>query len=79
MMAKTITIIGSLNMDLVTVTDRMPVGGETMHASSFSTGAGGKGGNRKNRIWPHNLLPRREWDVMCSSCIGIYSFETGRY
>jgi ribokinase len=45
--SKAITIIGSLNMDLVTVTERMPAGGETMHALSFSTGAGGKGGNRK--------------------------------
>lgn len=33
-------------MDLVTVTDRVPVGGETLHATSFSTGAGGKGGNQ---------------------------------
>jgi len=45
---KIITIIGSLNMDLVTTTDRMPAGGETMHAISFYTGPGGKGGNRKS-------------------------------
>jgi ribokinase len=46
MASKTITIIGSLNMDLVTVTPYVPKGGETMTASSFSTGAGGKGANQ---------------------------------
>jgi len=45
MKQKIITVIGSLNMDLVTVTERVPVGGETLHASSFHTGCGGKGGN----------------------------------
>lgn len=43
---KTITIIGSLNMDLVTLTPYVPKGGETMTATSFSTGAGGKGANQ---------------------------------
>ncbi|PMD37631.1 ribokinase-like protein [Hyaloscypha variabilis F] len=46
MAPKTITIIGSLNMDLVTVTPRIPSGGETLTASSFSTGPGGKGANQ---------------------------------
>jgi ribokinase len=41
-----ITIIGSLNTDLVTTTHRIPSGGETLTASSFSTGAGGKGANQ---------------------------------
>lgn len=41
-----ITIIGSLNTDLVTVTSRIPSGGETLTASSFSTGPGGKGANQ---------------------------------
>lgn len=43
---RTITIIGSLNMDLVTLTPYVPKGGETMTATSFSTGAGGKGANQ---------------------------------
>lgn len=45
-MTKTITIIGSLNTDLVTLTPRVPSGGETLTATSFSTGPGGKGANQ---------------------------------
>lgn len=45
-MAPTILIIGSLNTDLVTRTPRMPQGGETLTASSFTTGHGGKGANQ---------------------------------
>lgn len=41
-----ITIIGSLNADLVTYTSRIPRGGETLQANSFNTGSGGKGGNQ---------------------------------
>lgn len=41
-----ITVIGSLNIDLVTTTHRIPSGGETLTASSFSTGSGGKGANQ---------------------------------
>lgn len=46
MATKTITIIGSLNTDLVTTTPRVPSGGETLTASAFSTGNGGKGANQ---------------------------------
>lgn len=46
MSPKTITIIGSLNTDLVTLTPRVPSGGETLTATSFSTGPGGKGANQ---------------------------------
>src|SRR5438045_592579 len=42
----TITVIGSLNTDLVTTAPRIPLGGETLTASSFSIGAGGKGANQ---------------------------------
>ncbi|RFU35266.1 hypothetical protein B7463_g1058, partial [Scytalidium lignicola] len=45
-MARTIAIIGSLNTDLVTLTPRVPSGGETLTATSFSTGPGGKGANQ---------------------------------
>lgn len=41
-----ITVIGSLNKDLVTVTPRVPSGGETLTASSFHIGSGGKGANQ---------------------------------
>ncbi|KAA8573637.1 hypothetical protein MFRU_001g03960 [Monilinia fructicola] len=46
MSPKTITVIGSLNTDLVTLTPRVPTGGETLTATSFSTGPGGKGANQ---------------------------------
>jgi ribokinase len=41
-----ITVIGSLNVDMVTVTSRIPEGGETILAKSFSSGWGGKGANQ---------------------------------
>jgi len=41
-----IAIIGSLNVDFITRTPRMPEGGETLTASSFNTGFGGKGANQ---------------------------------
>ncbi|KAG4439707.1 hypothetical protein IFR05_004785 [Cadophora sp. M221] len=60
MSPKTITVIGSLNTDLVSVTARVPSGGETLTGTSFHTGAGGKGANqavaaaRLSRSNPHN-------------------------
>jgi len=41
-----IEVIGSLNIDLVTRTKRMPRAGETLMAQSFSAGFGGKGANQ---------------------------------
>lgn len=41
-----IAVIGSLNVDLVTTTSRVPSGGETIHAVSHSIGYGGKGANQ---------------------------------
>ena len=41
-----ITVIGSLNTDLVTVAPRIPVPGETLRATSFFSGCGGKGANQ---------------------------------
>ena len=43
---KPIVVVGSLNMDLVMRTPRMPVGGETLHGHGFSTLPGGKGANQ---------------------------------
>ena len=42
---KPIVVIGSINMDLVCRTPRMPVGGETILGSDFVTIPGGKGAN----------------------------------
>ncbi|KAF1995227.1 ribokinase-like protein [Amniculicola lignicola CBS 123094] len=41
-----ISVIGSLNVDLVTRTSRVPVGGETLTSESFDIGFGGKGANQ---------------------------------
>lgn len=40
-----IAVIGGLVTDLVSLTDRIPDGGETITSNSFDTFAGGKGGN----------------------------------
>ncbi len=41
-----ITVFGSINMDLIATTDRLPQPGETVAGSQFATAAGGKGANQ---------------------------------
>ena len=41
-----IVVVGSLNMDLVIRTPRLPVPGETLFGSDFTTAPGGKGANQ---------------------------------
>lgn len=41
-----ITVFGSINMDLVATTPRLPKPGETVAGTGFSTAAGGKGANQ---------------------------------
>lgn len=41
-----IVVIGSLNMDLVTQTEKVPIMGETLTGTAFRTVCGGKGGNQ---------------------------------
>ena len=43
---KPIVVVGSLNMDLVIRTPRVPIGGETLNGHEFSTLPGGKGANQ---------------------------------
>lgn len=43
---KKIAVIGSNMVDLITYTDRMPKGGETLAAPAFKMGCGGKGANQ---------------------------------
>lgn len=43
---KPVVVVGSLNMDLVMRTPRVPVCGETLHGHEFSTLPGGKGANQ---------------------------------
>ena len=42
----TISVVGSLNMDLIIRTARFPQPSETIHGHSFSTACGGKGANQ---------------------------------
>ena len=46
MAQRTIAVIGSLNVDFITRTPRIPEPGETLTANSFDTGLGGKGANQ---------------------------------
>ncbi|MGK6316149.1 ribokinase [Neorhizobium sp. DT-125] len=41
-----ITVFGSINMDLIATTERLPQPGETVAGTSFATAAGGKGANQ---------------------------------
>lgn len=41
-----ISVFGSINMDLIATTERLPLPGETVHGDSFSTAPGGKGANQ---------------------------------
>ena len=41
-----ITVLGSVNMDLIATVDRLPAAGETVTGSHFTTAAGGKGANQ---------------------------------
>ncbi len=43
---KPIIVFGSINMDLVTKTPRLPIAGETLQGYEFFTAAGGKGANQ---------------------------------
>ena len=43
---RSVAVVGSLNIDFVTRTSRLPHPGETLQAISFDTGFGGKGANQ---------------------------------
>src|SRR5712671_2270916 len=45
-MAKRIVVVGSINLDLVGATHRIPIAGETVAGLSFQTFHGGKGANQ---------------------------------
>lgn len=75
----TITVIGSLNVDMVTVTDRVPGPGETLIAKSFSTGWGGKGANQAvaaHRLSRDGPGKRSKVEVRMIGAVGDDQFGT---
>ena len=72
-----ITVIGSLNKDLITRTSRVPDAGETLTANSFSTGSGGKGANQAvacARLSRHDAKAKGDVQVRMIGCVGFDSF-----
>ena len=65
---KKITVVGSINMDLVTSTNRVPVMGETVMGESFHTIPGGKGANQAV------AAARLGADTTMIGCVGNDSF-----
>ncbi len=65
-----IVVVGSLNMDLVIQTDRMPRMGETIIGRDFANIPGGKGANQAVAIG------RLGGDVSMIGCVGNDSFGT---
>lgn len=64
MINKKITVIGSINMDLVTSTNRVPILGETVMGEAFHTIPGGKGANQAV------AAARLGADVTMVGCVG---------
>jgi ribokinase len=67
---KKITVIGSINMDIVTSTNRVPMMGETVMGESFHTLPGGKGANQAV------AAARLGAEVYLVGCVGDDSFGT---
>lgn len=66
-----ITVFGSINMDLIATTARLPKPGETVAGTGFSTAAGGKGANQA-------LAARRAGaTVQMAGAVGKDSFADG--
>lgn len=64
MKRKQVTVIGSINLDMVTTSDRMPHQGETMMGTGFNTVPGGKGANQAV------AAARLGADVSMIGCVG---------
>jgi ribokinase len=65
-----ITVIGSINLDLIATVDRLPKPGETVPGDAFTTAAGGKGANQA-------LAARRAGaPVRMVGCVGRDGFAT---
>jgi len=63
-----LTVVGSINLDLVARTERLPRPGETVTGATFSRVAGGKGGNQAV------AAARLGADVTLIACVGADDF-----
>jgi ribokinase len=65
---KPIVVVGSINLDLVASTDRIPAAGETVHGRNFQTHPGGKGANQAVAVarlgYPVQMIGRLGADAM---------------
>ena len=72
-MPASIRVIGSLNVDMVSVTPRFPNPGETITATSFTTSAGGKGANQAvacGRLSRSRSTPSSDVEVEMIGAVG---------
>jgi ribokinase len=67
-MAPSLTVVGSINLDLVVRAERLPRPGETVTGAAFSHGPGGKGANQAV------AAARLGADVTMVGCVGTDGF-----
>lgn len=76
---KPIVVVGSINMDLVSVTDRAPGPGETVFGSDFQMYSGGKGANQAVAAarlgYPALLLGKVGGDIFGSQLLAILAAD----
>ena len=65
---KKVFIVGSINMDLVIASDRLPLMGETIHGRDFFTNPGGKGANQAVAV------QKSGGDARFCACVGNDDF-----
>ncbi|KPI42037.1 putative ribokinase [Cyphellophora attinorum] len=67
-----ISVIGSLNVDFVTLTPRVPAAGETLTARSMTVHAGGKGANQAVACGKASWVTKdaQDVDVAMIGCVG---------
>ena len=73
---KPIVVVGSINMDLVSHTRRIPTLGETVIGSSFEMHSGGKGANQAVAVarleYPSILLGPLATTSLGRTCLLLY-------